>query len=203
MIFTTLRSIANSVLTRSLAALLSALLISQLFNKLFPDLGETGDMVRAGVAILSCALLLHLWVIRPMLREHRRALQHAESSAFEEPLTGLLNRRALESHLARLLASSKRTGELGALLYFDLDGFKSINDQYGHKAGDRTLETVGQRLREITRADDTAFRIGGDEFILLIQHLGKHTDVRWRAATPWHTNFRPGSQRPFPWTIAN
>jgi diguanylate cyclase (GGDEF)-like protein len=164
-------------MTRSLAALFCALLISLVFNRFFPDLGQAGETVQSAVAVLTCALFLYLWAIRPMLREHRRALQQAESSAFEEPLTGLLNRRALDSHLSRLLASSKRTGELAALLYFDLDGFKSINDQYGHKAGDRTLEAVGLRLREITRADDTAFRIGGDEFILLIQHLGNQTDV--------------------------
>ncbi len=173
----TLRNITHSVMTRSLAALFCALLISLVFNRFFPDLGQAGETVQSAVAVLTCALFLYLWAIRPMLREHRRALQQAESSAFEEPLTGLLNRRALDSHLSRLLASSKRTGELAALLYFDLDGFKSINDQYGHKAGDRTLEAVGLRLREITRADDTAFRIGGDEFILLIQHLGNQTDV--------------------------
>jgi diguanylate cyclase (GGDEF)-like protein len=160
-------------MTRSLAALFCALLISLVRNGAVRGRGPDLRTVSLSLGNPPNAQGTSPCVAASGI------LQQAESSAFEEPLTGLLNRRALDSHLSRLLASSKRTGELAALLYFDLDGFKSINDQYGHKAGDRTLEAVGLRLREITRAraDDTAFRIGGDEFILLIQHLGNQTDV--------------------------
>ena len=172
-----LRNLVDSMVLRTLAALLCALLISLTFDWILSDLGQPGEMLQSSAAVLTCALLLYLWAIRPILTEHRKALQQAESSAFEDSLTGLFNRRALEGHLLRLLASVKRTGDHGALLYFDLDGFKSINDQYGHKSGDTVLQTIGKRLLEITRADDMAFRIGGDEFVLLIQHHEPRREV--------------------------
>jgi len=87
----------------------------------------------------------------------------AEEQAFTDTLTGLKNRRALDHILARLIASR----EPFALMQLDLDYFKSVNDQYGHAAGDHVLQKVAKILVDETRTDDTIARVGGDEFVLV------------------------------------
>ena len=89
----------------------------------------------------------------------------AEEQAFTDTLTGLKNRRALEHVLARMAAS----GIPFALTQIDLDYFKQVNDSLGHPAGDQVLQVVARILVEETRARDTAARIGGDEFVLLLE----------------------------------
>lgn len=92
--------------------------------------------------------------------------------AFEDPLTGLPNRRALQ---ARWMQEMEH-GHIGrppflALLLLDLDGFKTINDQFGHDVGDETLVAVGARLQASIRSNDLACRLGGDEFLVLLSGL--------------------------------
>lgn len=94
--------------------------------------------------------------------------------AFEDPLTGLPNRRALISTLEKSIANSKRHETKGAILFIDLDGFKPVNDTYGHSIGDQLLQQVSERLKTLLRAEDSIFRIGGDEFIVLLPEL-EHT----------------------------
>ncbi|GAB4400696.1 MAG: hypothetical protein OHK0048_16180 [Rhodoferax sp.] len=98
-------------------------------------------------------------------RERQRALYDA---AYHDTLTGLPNRLLLHDRLAQNLARCARTGESQAVCLLDLDGFKAVNDQLGHKAGDQLLVEVAQRLRDTLREDDTAARLGGDEFVLLL-----------------------------------
>jgi diguanylate cyclase (GGDEF)-like protein len=93
----------------------------------------------------------------------------AEEEALTDPLTGLRNRRAADLFLERLCAAKASFG----LLHMDLDFFKAVNDTLGHAAGDFVLETVGQVLREQTRVEDCAARIGGDEFMVV---LAERTD---------------------------
>jgi len=88
----------------------------------------------------------------------------AEEEALTDPLTGLRNRRAVDLWLERLLA----TGTAFGLLNLDLDYFKQVNDSFGHPAGDHVLATVGQLLRDQSRAEDCAARIGGDEFVVIL-----------------------------------
>lgn len=102
------------------------------------------------------------------------AREAAELQAHTDPLTGLSNRRGLELALirARRLASERGQGDRGfALAHLDLDHFKQVNDLLGHAAGDRVLCHVAKVLREVTRCNDTAARIGGDEFIMIFQGL--------------------------------
>ncbi|MFW6175348.1 MAG: diguanylate cyclase domain-containing protein, partial [Acidobacteriota bacterium] len=88
----------------------------------------------------------------------------------KDPLTGLENRRLLEDRLRRALARSRRHGGLRvALLFIDLDRFKEVNDSLGHLAGDRLLTAVARRLDARTREDEALARIGGDEFVLLVE----------------------------------
>jgi diguanylate cyclase (GGDEF)-like protein/PAS domain S-box-containing protein len=107
--------------------------------------------------------------ITPMKTSQERA----EHLAVHDALTGLPNRLLLSDRLAQSLNLAKRQQHNLALCYLDLDGFKPINDQYGHQAGDRLLQEVARRLRAVVRGNDTVCRLGGDEFVLLLPGLVK------------------------------
>ena len=93
--------------------------------------------------------------------------------AFFDSLTGLPNRRLLLDRLAQSLHSNERTGNHGALLFLDLDNFKAINDSYGHDSGDLLLQQAAVRIVDSVRAIDTVSRIGGDEFVVILQSLNQ------------------------------
>jgi diguanylate cyclase (GGDEF)-like protein len=100
----------------------------------------------------------------------RRRIDELAWLASHDPLTGLVNRRRFEEELELRMAESSRYGVQGALLAIDLDEFKPINDNFGHAAGDRVLQTVSRVLASVTRNTDVAARVGGDEFIVLLNH---------------------------------
>ncbi|KQV44836.1 MULTISPECIES: bifunctional diguanylate cyclase/phosphodiesterase [unclassified Duganella] len=116
----------------------------------------------AGILTMSCGVLL---------RHLARSLAEGEQLAFYDPLTGLPNRRLLLDRLAGLLASSERQHVFSAVMFVDLDRFKTINDARGHATGDHLLRLAAQRLEEVVRKSDTVARIGGDEFVVLLAHL--------------------------------
>ena len=91
--------------------------------------------------------------------------------AHYDPLTSLPNRRLLSDRLTQALARGRRNGTLLAVCYLDLDGFKPVNDTWGHEAGDRLLIEITRRLKAVLRAADTLARLGGDEFVMLIGDL--------------------------------
>ncbi len=91
--------------------------------------------------------------------------------SFYDALTGLPNRRMLIEHLKQAINASSRTGQYSALLFIDLDNFKSINDLKGHATGDELLRQMGQRLSSLLRQSDTIARFGGDEFVILIENI--------------------------------
>jgi diguanylate cyclase (GGDEF)-like protein len=99
-------------------------------------------------------------------------LQH---QALHDALTGLPNRALILDRMEQLLRRSRRSGTSGAVLYIDIDDFKNVNDTLGHAAGDRLLVTVASRLRNALRETDTIGRMGGDEFVVLVD--GDHLDV--------------------------
>ena len=94
-----------------------------------------------------------------------------DEMAHTDPLTGLPNRRAIEEWAVRQLRGAARHGFSVWVAHADLDNFKSINDSYGHDAGDQVLQKFGEVLRESTRASDISGRMGGDEFLLVMTHL--------------------------------
>ncbi|WP_262963696.1 EAL domain-containing protein [Methylobacter psychrophilus] len=100
-----------------------------------------------------------------LLKEHETEL---ERSAHYDPLTNLPNRTLLIDRLHQGIAQTKRHGQLLAVVFLDLDGFKAINDNYGHLAGDHLLITVANNMQQALREIDTLARIGGDEFIALL-----------------------------------
>jgi diguanylate cyclase (GGDEF)-like protein/PAS domain S-box-containing protein len=89
--------------------------------------------------------------------------------AVRDPLTGLANRTLLEERLRAVLARDARTGQSTAVLFLDLDGFKAVNDVHGHAEGDHVLTTVARRIAAAVRPSDTVARIGGDEFVVLVE----------------------------------
>lgn len=95
------------------------------------------------------------------------ALRHAVRAAEEDELTGLSTRAVLWDRLSHDIATSARRGACLAVFFMDLDGFKAINDRWGHAAGDLVLRHVAARLGLVVRAGDTLCRIGGDEFVLV------------------------------------
>lgn len=116
----------------------------------------------------SPAALLGLRDLRPE-RAREARLEHA---ALHDVLTDLPNRALLLDRIELALGHSARSGEYGAVLYLDLDGFKSLNDLCGHAAGDHLLQQVSVRLSANVRSVDTMARIGGDEFVVLLTGLG-------------------------------
>lgn len=115
--------------------------------------------------------LIYFLVIRPFVRARDAAEEHIAYLAFHDSLTHLANRRLLVEYLEKYLMVCERHPIFGALIYIDLDGFKKINDTYGHNAGDALLIEAAKRLKIATRAEDTLSRFGGDEFVLLAQQL--------------------------------
>ncbi len=97
-----------------------------------------------------------------------KRIQHHAS---HDSLTGLPNRRLLLEHLGNEMARARRHGHYGALLFIDLDNFKTINDSLGHSVGDKLLIVVAKRITECIRKEDTAARMGGDEFIIILTEL--------------------------------
>ncbi|HEX6736604.1 MAG TPA: EAL domain-containing protein [Azonexus sp.] len=107
-----------------------------------------------------------------LIKEHQQRLEHL---AHFDALTQLPNRMLLADRMQLAMAQNARDGTVLAVCYLDLDGFKPVNDLYGHAVGDRLLIEVAQRLKTCVRAGDTVSRLGGDEFVLLFCGLG---DIR-------------------------
>lgn len=101
-----------------------------------------------------------------------------EEQALIDPLTQLPNRRALLNELKQWAAQNDRNPSPFAVMMLDLDGFKMINDQYGHSAGDRVLSEIGLRLKQRTRNNEVIGRLGGDEFLMLVAHVTKYQELQ-------------------------
>lgn len=133
---------------------------------------RAGETLRAYVSWLlagSVVVLIGLFAgYRWAFAREREAQRRIEHLAHHDTVTGLPNRALLADRLEQHVARARRTGGGFALLMFDLDGFKEVNDLYGHPAGDRVLAIVGERARRCVRASDTVGRLGGDEFMAIL-----------------------------------
>jgi len=103
------------------------------------------------------------------IKAHESELDRA---AHYDPLTGVPNRRLLTDRLAQAIARTTRSESSLAVCYLDLDGFKAVNDQFGHATGDILLQGVAAGLKKVLRGEDTLARLGGDEFVLLLSDIG-------------------------------
>jgi diguanylate cyclase (GGDEF)-like protein/PAS domain S-box-containing protein len=106
------------------------------------------------------------------LTERKQAEERIHRLAYYDALTDLPNRRRLKEQLRQALLNGARAGQHGALLFIDLDNFKVLNDTQGHDVGDQLLRQVAIRLRHLVRAADTVGRLGGDEFLVMLEDLG-------------------------------
>ena len=102
------------------------------------------------------------------LKATQRELEYLAGA---DMLTGLPNRRTFHERMHQLVQNARRRGARFGLMYVDLDGFKQVNDRHGHEAGDRLLQRTADLLRASVRAGDTAFRVGGDEFTVLLENI--------------------------------
>lgn len=106
------------------------------------------------------------------ITEQKQAREQLAQLANHDILTGLANRRLFLDRMHHALARARRGTTSGALLYFDLDGFKAVNDSHGHRFGDWLLEETAMRLRKCVRESDLVSRVGGDEFTLILEDIG-------------------------------
>lgn len=129
--------------------------------------------------LLSSALIGIIsieWRMRAATTAYQVRAQLAESAdlmarmAARDPLTGLLNRRVLEHRVQGSLINHRRYGEVSSLAAIDLDHFKQVNDHLGHQAGDDLIIKIGKCLQRLVRPDDLVFRLGGDEFLILLRN---------------------------------
>lgn len=115
---------------------------------------------------------------RELGRQMDQATAHLNFLALHDPLTGLLNRRAFEREIKKAVMASRRTADHGTLCFVDLDHFKAINDACGHAAGDRVLQAVSVLLGRCVRGEDMIFRIGGDEFAIILKGCSPEDALR-------------------------
>jgi diguanylate cyclase (GGDEF)-like protein len=123
------------------------------------------------VPLYAFAMTTAAFKLNKMLVATMRAERENDHRARHDALTGLTNRVGLRDAVVARLSGPRRPDEALALLFLDLDGFKGVNDTYGHAAGDRLLGMVAVRLAQALRGDDVAARIGGDEFVVLADGL--------------------------------
>ena len=119
------------------------------------------------VFLFAGALANAAWICAWQTRNHDAHRRELARASLTDPLTGCLNRRGFEERFAQQVARARRDDAELTLIVLDLDGFKGVNDRYGHAAGDDLLRWVAERLRADVRADDVVARLGGDEFALL------------------------------------
>jgi diguanylate cyclase (GGDEF)-like protein/PAS domain S-box-containing protein len=117
--------------------------------------------------------LKHFVGIQNDVTERRMLEEELSYRAFHDALTGLPNRRLFMDRLENALARAGRRGESVSVLFMDIDDFKMINDEGGHLTGDEILTVVANRLKECLRPGDTICRMGGDEFVLMLENTGK------------------------------
>lgn len=155
-------------------------------SKLLPILVVTGYSSRKNEALAAGALdviikpydmgeldlrIRNALRVRMLVRDLSLRAEEHRVMALHDALTGLPNRRLLLDRIDTALQLAKRNGRHTALLYIDLDGFKKVNDQLGHAAGDDVLQHVAKRLSHSVRQADTVGRLGGDEFVMVLSEV--------------------------------
>lgn len=135
----------------------------------------------ASMVAQLCVIVSYVILLGGTLLDNAQLFDQVSLLASSDSLTGLANHRQLLEVLETEIQRSRRTGRSFAVLLFDLDGLKKINDRYGHLTGSRAIKRMGVALRTSSRAIDTAARFGGDEFALVLPESGRH-EARHAAA---------------------
>lgn len=131
------------------------------------------------------------------ITERKQSEAMVSQLAYHDSLTQLPNRRLLVDRMSQAISASKRSGNYGALMMLDLDNFKPLNDAYGHFAGDLLLKEVAMRLIECVRETDTVARVGGDEFVVMLDKLEADKVVSTRLAGEVAEKIRASLAKPY------
>ena len=162
-------------------------------------LPQQGERWRQGDAmperLEDGSVLWHGFIID--ITERKQAEENTHRLAYFDALTGLPNRRLLVDRIEHALGAAQRSGQIGALLFIDLDNFKQINDARGHSVGDHLLEQVARRLSQQLRGDDSVARLGGDEFVVLVGQLGQEVEAGARYARAVADKVREVLEQPY------
>jgi diguanylate cyclase (GGDEF)-like protein len=161
------------------AATFVLLILIPILIRIFLGEGEIALAMTISIALYIIYMVISIRKVNHNLLETISARYDADERekevrllAFYDVLTSLPNRRLMQDRLNHALAMSARTGRGGALLFLDLDNFKTLNDTLGHDMGDLLLKQVAERLVSCVRASDTVARLGGDEFTVMLEDLG-------------------------------
>lgn len=120
--------------------------------------------------------VLGLYLLTQDITSRKQLELELEQQARQDPLTSLPNRRALLEALPQAMARANRQQQPMALMFMDLDGFKAVNDQWGHDAGDEVLRQFARRIQHQVRETDSVYRLAGDEFTLIVESLHQPQD---------------------------
>ena len=125
------------------------------------------------VTMLICIStpLIYSWVIEPFVKARDEALEQISVLAYTDPLTKIANRRHFLSHLEKAIHNIAERKSYGAVMVMNLDGFKKINDDFGHEAGDTVLIEIANRFSSTILSGEFVARLGGDEFVTLVDNL--------------------------------
>ena len=152
-----------------LLAALFAIALGLLAPLVFGDYSRTQETILA-IAEAACLIAVGVGIIL-LVRRLRASHEALWAQARRDELTGVGNYRALHERLAAEIARHTRHGREFALILLDLDGFKQVNERYGHLEGDRLLAEIGGSLRKEVRVEDSVFRQGGDEFAVIVPEV--------------------------------
>lgn len=163
-----------------------AKLLAQLFEKLsliYVKADTKHQTVQTQVLTFTVILIATVVTLLVLLYWLYRTIDGHRKAGITDPLTGLYNRKKLFESLQHQIPLHEKLGSKLALLFIDLDGFKSVNDTHGHDVGDKLLKRLSARLISGVRKQDSIYRIGGDEFVILVQELHNPEDAIFIAET--------------------
>ena len=151
--------------------------------------------INGKILLSRVGVFLDLWLLRSKLKQemaHREAADlRVQHLASHDSLTNLPNRRGLYEELRQLIYRSERYKYSSAILYIDLDGFKQVNDHFGHESGDKLLTQLATRFNNMVRKTDLVSRIGGDEFVVLITDIASETTLITKIQKLLHEASKP------------